>query len=128
MPKLGRPLPFNLVKVRSADEVRQIRERSRRNLRSYTATFVFFFTGFFLANFMLRIADPGGSFNSSSQAIPVWIAIVVAIPMFVAADILAVMSITGGSIESRKNRRSLWGFVLTISGYVILFGVYYLVR
>jgi hypothetical protein len=120
MPKLGRPLPFNLVRVRSAGEVRQFRERSRRNLRSHTALFVFFFTGIFLARLVLALADFHG-LSFSSNAIPVWIAIAIATPLFVVADILIVMSIVGNMVESAKNRRSLWAFILTIVGYVIFF-------
>lgn len=119
MPKLGRPLPFNLVKVRSAEEVRQIRARSRRNLRSYTAMFVFFFTGIFLANLILILADFRG-LSFSHDAIPVWMAMAVATPLFIIADVLTVMSIVGNVVESIKNRRCLWAFLLTIIGYAIL--------
>src|SRR4051794_15350541 len=116
MPKLRRPLPINLVKVRSAEEVRQIRERSRRNLRSHTAMFVFFFTGLFLATFIVGLADPGRSVNFSARAIPTWIAAAIAIPLFVIADILAALSIVGNRVESAKNWQSLWAFFLTIIG------------
>jgi hypothetical protein len=122
MAKLRKPLSIDLVKVR------QVQEASRRNLRSHTCMFVFFFTGIFLANFVLALADSSRSPDFSSRALPVWVAAAISIPLFVIADTLAVMSVVGNSPESTKNRRSLWAFMLTVTGYAILIIVFELTK
>jgi hypothetical protein len=122
MSKLRKPLSIDLVKVK------QVQVRSRRNLRSHTSMFVFFFTGVFLANLVVALFDSGRSPHFSPHTLPVWIAVAIATPMFVLADTLAVLSLAGNSAESTKNRRCVWAFALTITGYAILIIVFELTK
>jgi hypothetical protein len=118
--KLRKHLPFKLVDVKRAEEVRRIRERGQANIRRHAAMGVLFFTAYPLGYVYLEFTDPGRPSIFSSHAIPLWIALLVVTPMCIAAVVLAVMSVVGNGEEWRKHRRCLWAFMLTFAGIVIL--------
>jgi hypothetical protein len=112
MPKLGRPLPFNLVRVRSADEVRQIRARSRRNLRINTASVILILTALFLLPGIPLMVTRKPVL--SPHLVPAFIALIFIILLMVGADVLAVMSLVSRRGERFRNRSCALAFALLV--------------
>jgi uncharacterized protein YqgC (DUF456 family) len=95
-----------------------IRTRSRQNLRRQAAFAVFISTALFFAPGIAAFAN--GNPDFSTHKTPIWVVVIVVIALFISADILATMSMTGNRGERKQNRLCLCAFALTIIGYVIV--------
>lgn len=111
MPKLGRP-PFNLVRVRTAEDVRRVRERSRRNLRTNTASVVLVLTALFWLPVIPLMMTSKPELRPGS--VPAFIAFIFIILLMLGADVLAVISLVSRKGERFRNRACVLAFALLV--------------
>jgi hypothetical protein len=89
---------------------------------------VVFLTVGFMTFLGVALTDTTGYFELSSLATPVWIAIPIAVLMFLAADAMVVIPIVTKSLPSTRTRWCRAALLLTILGYVVVIATYELAR